>query len=343
VDGPLYDTKVTYHALSSSNPYDTGWKVGLIKKKWFTDNSYSEDYEWEYQQISNNLWLVLNINLGPIRAPLQQGITVTRLGDCESKQELLYQRSDVKDYGLPTRVNVYGGTSGTSLKHYKTLAYNFETNATYRDRFLIDYIKNEAFYSSGGTKLKETKTDYYTSIGKYGAIDKIQRWRSGSTYLTWDYTYSSSNPNDITITINLPGSLAGTETYRYRYGVLAEKKRPGYNTYELYRTISSYNSAVKSETNQHGGIMTFTYDNLDRITYVNMPSGFNDINVTWSTNYATVTQIGGTTIKKNWDGMARDTGFTEAGDGTTLYFRKTLDAEGRVVSESKGSISSGDT
>ncbi|MGD2089137.1 MAG: hypothetical protein PVH61_23365, partial [Candidatus Aminicenantes bacterium] len=42
VDGPLYDTRVTFHAVSPSNPYDSGWKIGLIKKKWFTDNSYAE-------------------------------------------------------------------------------------------------------------------------------------------------------------------------------------------------------------------------------------------------------------------------------------------------------------
>jgi hypothetical protein len=339
VDGPLYNTNVTYHALGN-NTYESAWKIGLMKKKWYSDNSYSEDFEWEYQLVSNNIWWVLNTNLGPIRAPLQQSIMVTRLGDCESKEEFLYERTDVKNYGLPTRVNVYGGASGTTLKHYKTLQYYYETNSTYRNLYLIDYVKNETFYSSSGTKLKETKTDYYTGIGKYGAIDQIQRWKSGSTYLTWDYTYTSSNPNDITITIDLPGSAAGTETYRYRYGVLAEKKRPGYTTYELSRIISSYNSAIISETNQHNGTMTFTYDNLDRITFVNMPSGFNDIDVAWSTTDATITQTGGSTIKKYWDGMGRDLGYTETGDGTTLYYRKTLDAEGRVVSESKGSTSS---
>jgi YD repeat-containing protein len=343
VVGPVYDTEVTFHSLSPSDPYDTGWKVGLIKKKWFTDNSYSEDYEWEYQQISNNHWIILDINLGPIRAPLQQSITVTRLGDAESKEEFLYERADVKNYGLPTRVNVYGGEDGTTLMHYKTFQYYFENNSTYRSLYLIDYVNNETIKNSDDEKLKETKTDYYTSVGKYGAIDKIERWRSSSrTNAIWDYTYSSSNPNDITITIKLPGSAAGTETYRYSCGVLAEKKRPGYTTYELSRTISSYNSAILSETNQHGGTMTFEYDNLDRITHVDMPTGFNDIDVTWNTNDATVTQTAGTTIKKYWDSMGRDKGYTETGDGTTLLFYKHLDLEGRLTAEWKGSTGSYD-
>ena len=40
----------------------------------------------------------------------------------------------------------------------------------------------------------------------------------------------------------------------------------------------------------HGGVMTFTYDNLSRITQITMPTGFNDISATWSTNSVTITQ-----------------------------------------------------
>jgi RHS repeat-associated protein len=353
VDGPEYDTNVTFYAGGSSNPYETGWRVGLIKNKCFDDNSYSEDHEWEYQQISNTNWVVLGISLGPIRAPLQKSITVNRLGDAESKEEFLYERADVKNYGLPTRVNVYGGADGTTLMHYKTFQYYFEINSTYRSLYLFDYVNNETFKSSSGAKLKETKTDYYTSVGKYGAIDQIERWRTGNEYLTWDYTYESSNPNDITITIDLPGSSAGTETYRYRYGVMAEKKRPDYDTYELSRIISSYNSAIISETNQHGGTMTFTYDNLDRITHVDMPTGFDDIDVTWDTwatysNRVIIRQTVFHYIIRHWDGMGRDLGYDEYWRDygqleKNIFFRKELDGEGRVVSESKGSTSYYDT
>jgi RHS repeat-associated protein len=350
VTGPEYNTNVTFYAVGSYDPYDTGWRVGLIKNKCFNDNSYSEDYEWEYQQISNYVWVVLGQSLGPIRAPLQQSITVTRLGDAESKEEFLYERADVKNYGLPTRINVYGGADGTTLMHYKTLQYYFETNSTYRSLYLIDYVNNETIKSSSGAKLKETITDYYTEFGKFGAIDQIQRWKSGSTYRTWDYEYTSSNPNDITIKITLPGSLAGTEIYWYRSGVLAEKPRPGYTTYELSRTISSYNSAIISETNQHGGTMTFEYDDLDRITHVDMPTGFDDIDVYWDpdTNRVIISQTGYDTIIRYWDGMGRDWGYLEywrdyGQRSKEIFFMKELDAEGRVVSESKGSTSYYDT
>ena len=73
-----------------------------------------------------------------------------------------------------------------------------------------------------------------------------------------------------------------------------------------------------------------------------MPSGFNDISASWSTNYVTITQ-GSNTVVKYWDGMGRDTGYVEQGDGINLYYRNTLDSEGRTVSESKGSTASADT
>jgi hypothetical protein len=37
VSGPLFDTYVTYHALSNDT-YESGWKIGLMKKKWYSDN-----------------------------------------------------------------------------------------------------------------------------------------------------------------------------------------------------------------------------------------------------------------------------------------------------------------
>jgi RHS repeat-associated protein len=85
--------------------------------------------------------------------------------------------------------------------------------------------------------------------------------------------------------------------------------------------------------------MGFTYDSLGRIKTIDMPTGFNDITATWSTTSVTITQ-GSNTVTKYWDGLARDLGYKESGDGTTLYFFKTLDAEGRVTGESKGGSSS---
>jgi len=335
VDGPVFDTKATYYGFPDSDPYENGWRIGLLKEKWFTDNSYSEEQEWTYFKISDNEWEVLNQNLGKIKAPLLSKSIITRNGDAESTEEYLYERTDVKQYGLPTKIKYYGGATGTTLKNYKTLEYFFESNGTYEDRYLISFISNEAIYKSTGTKLKETQTKYCTdSPSKYGAIDEIKKLKSGA-YSTWDYTYSCTYPRDITITINLPGN-GGIETYKYSYGVLSKIMRPTYT--ELSRSISQYNSAILSETNQHDGTMSFTYDDLNRVKIIETPSDFNNITAGWSTNSVTITQ-GGNSVVKYWDGMGRDTGYEESGDLINLYFRRTLDAEGRVTAENKGSTS----
>nr|NIO48447.1 choice-of-anchor D domain-containing protein [Candidatus Aminicenantes bacterium] len=331
IDGPDFDTEVTYHAYDSA----ALWKIGLLKNKSFTDGSYSEGHEWLPQVISSKHWYVLSRDMGYATAPLISKVIRTRKGDAESEEWYLYERSSVKDYGLPTKIKYY---ANDSLKSYKTLEYYFETSTTFENNYMLSHIWKEKDYSSGGMKLKETQTTYFDTSGKCGAIDEIKRLKSGSTYYTWDYTYSSPNPYEITITVNLPGS-AGTETYEYRHGILSKIVRPGYT--ELIRTISTHDSSILTETNQHGGTMDFTYDGLGRIEEIDMPSVFNDINAVWSTNSVTITQ-GGNTVVKYWDGMGRDTGYEETGDGITLYYRKTLDSEGRVIAENKGSTSSSD-
>ncbi len=339
ITGPEYTSWITYYAHTPDSPgtlVEKGWTTGLIQKKWLDDDSYSEEYEWTPEEITSTDWMVLGYNVGKIKAPLISKIIKTGKGDAESTEEHLYERTDTKKYGLPTKIKYYGGINGTTLRNSKTLEYFYETNSTFRSKYMLNYIKDETTYDSGLTRLKEVETNYYTGTGNCGAIDYISQWRTGNEYLTWDYGYSSSNPNDITITIDLPGS-SGTETYYYQYGTLANIIRPGYT--ELTRNISSYNSAILSETNQHNGTMNFTYDNLNRVTFVDMPTGFNDINVTWNTNSVSISQ-GGNTVNKYWDGMGRDTGYTESGDSTTLYYRKNLDAESRVDSENKGSTNS---
>jgi YD repeat-containing protein len=330
INGPVYNTSVIYNAYSSQSP----WKIGLIKDKLFSDSSYSESYVWEPQVISNTRWYVLTVDMGPATAALLSQVSKNIKGDSDLSETYLYERTSPKNYGLPTKIKYY---ANGNLKNYKRIYYYYENNSTFASKYMLNYIKENKIYNSSNVKLKETLTDYYTTSGKCGAIDRIRRW-NGSSYLTWDYTYYSSNPNNINVTINLPGS-GGTETYKYSYGILSKFDRPGFT--ELSRTISSYNSAIKTETNRYGGTMSFDYDSLNRIKKINMPSGFNDINVYWYTNSVSITQAGNTVVKY-WDSMGRDLGYRESGDGITLYYRKTLDSEGRVVSESKGSTSSSD-
>ncbi len=322
IDGPTFDSTVKYYAYNEIAP----WRIGLLKEKAADDGSFTEQFEWTWKVISTTRWYVLNTDMGQAAAPLLKKKNKYLYGDSDISEEYLYERSDTSRYGLPTRIKIYGNDNLTNCKN---LEYYFESVSAYETNYMLDYIKSETHTSSSGTKLKETVNTYYSN----GAIDSIKKWKSGSTYLTWDYGYSSSNPNLITITINLPGT-GGTETWIYRYGMLSKIERPTFT--ELSRTISTYNSAILSETNQHGGMMEFTYDNLGRITKIEMPSGFTDVTATWYSTYVIVTQ-GNHKIYKYWDGMGRDTGHAETGDGIVLYYRKSLDSEGRIIGESKGS------
>jgi YD repeat-containing protein len=241
--------------------------------------------------------------MGPGTAPLLSSISRTPKGDASSKDEYLYERAAVKACGLPTRINRYGNPG--SLKNYKTLSYFFESNSTFANKYMVSYPSDEKDYNSSGTLLKETQMSYLDyPAGSCGAIDWIKRLKTSGTFLTWDYTYTSSNPNLITITVDLPGN-GGTETYEYRYGVLSKIVRPTYT--ELTRTISQYESSILTETNQHGGTLSFTYDGLSRIKRIDLPSGFNAVTATWATNSVTISQ-GSNTVVKYWDGMGRDNG-----------------------------------
>ncbi|MCK5056951.1 MAG: hypothetical protein KAT34_09870, partial [Candidatus Aminicenantes bacterium] len=347
VSGPVYNTKVTYFARTSDSqvePKEDHWKTGLIEKESATDGSVEVIYDWEPEPITVGEWTrcypgYYPFNIGKIKGPLIKEISTDRLGDSDSKEEYLYERTEPKKYGLPTKIKYYAGAYLSSLycENYTAIEYFFEDSSIFSYKYMFTPVKKETSYSRGGTKFKEMQTGYYTGTSNCGAIDYIKRW-NGSRDLTWDYTYSSSGADDITITIDLPEN-AGTEIYEYSYGILSEIRRPGYTIPELSRSISEHNSAILSETNRHGGFLEFVYDDLGRIERINMPSGFNDIVVNWATTSVGISQ-GSNALTKYWDGMGRDTGYQESGDGISLYFLKYLDAEGRVTTESKGSTSS---
>ncbi len=350
VHGPMFDTNVTYNSYDVSAP----WKTGLLVEKSFSDGSYKESYDWTSIVISSvDPWVVINKNMGLATAPLIESKTTTRKGDASSKEVYLYERA-LNRRGLATRINYYGNDPN-NFKSYKTLRYFFEDNSSYETKNLLSYVSDERIYGHDNTLIKETQTSYDQRDYYWGAIDWIKRLKktgSPQEYLTWDYTLSYPNgdtdPIHIQNTIALPG--AGTETYEYSYGVLSKVTKPGQDsTYtELERTISRFDSSITDETNQHGEKTEFHYDALGRIQSIVMP-GFNTINAVWTLgnpNKVEITQDvspNQNKVTKYWDGMGRDLGHEESGDATVLYSRRILDAENRVIEESKQSAVSSDT
>ena len=118
------------------------------------------------------------------------------------------------------------------------------------------------------------------------------------------------------------------------------------------RRISKY-GYIEAEWNQYGGTKSYSYDDLGRTTAVELtrdwepgeeprPDPFLTISYNWRPNGENRVEIthGGNTTIRYWDGMGRSTGYIETGDETTLYYRKTLDAEGRVKFADSGNTSS---
>ena len=317
VDGPEYDTSVTYYGYVSASP----WKMGLLVSKVLSDSSFSESYEWTPRAISDSRWVVINKDMGPATAPLIQTKTATKAGDASSKEEYLYEREPVLKYGLATRINYYGNNL-SQIKNYRTLKYYFEDHTLYEARNLLSYVDEEKQFTHDGVLVKQTQTHYYEQDHYWGAIDWIKRLRSPGTFLTWDHAFiyrsGTDHPEYLKITVDNPGD-AGTETYEYDYGVLSKVKKPltqSQDYTELGRTISQYDSSVLTETNQWGGKVNFEYDDLGRVKKVDFPStpvNWHDINATWSQNSVLITQ-GSNNIIKYWDGMGRDLGHKESGD-----------------------------
>jgi YD repeat-containing protein len=176
-------------------------------------------------------------------------------------------------------------------------------------------------------------------------LKQVKRYPTDSSWLTWNYTYECSSPALVKIGVFPPGATEKQEIH-YSYGVECQFIQTD-GIPRRTRLISAYNSAVRSEENQHGGTMTYSYDaagRVSKITFTSSTKNLNDIDMTWrpsGENKVVITR-GANTIVKYWDGMGRETGHTETGGAITLYYRKVLDAEGRLKEESAGSTNGAD-
>jgi RHS repeat-associated protein len=331
VQGPEYSAQFTHFAYDNAYP----WRIGLESSQAVSDGSYSDVNVWTYQQISNTNWYVLGTNMGTAKGPLASSVDLNRTGDATLKTQYYYDRVEAMKYGFPTKIGYFINGSG-SAKSYKELTYYYESHGSFKDKYILSLLGNEKDKSGTGIVQKETILSYYDEEGKWGAVKQLKRWKSATYYYVWDYTYSGVDPKNITITIDSPGE-EGVSTVIYKYGVESSRSTQDFQKFE--RNISKY-SYILREYNKVGGNMVFIYDDLGRITSVDLSGTFNTINAEWRPNNENMVIIsqGENTITKLWDGLGRDTGFMESGDGTTLYYRNTLDAEGRIRGKTSGSI-----
>ena len=331
VQGPEFSTEISHYAYDNSYP----WRIGLESSRSTTDGAMLNTNVWTCQQITTTSWSVLGTNMGTAKGPLPSSVTQNRTGDATLKTQYYYDRSWPKKYGLPSKLGLFVNDSG-SAKAYKEFTYYFETRDAFKVRYLLFLQESEKEKSASGTTLTETLMSYYDEDGKWGTVKQMKRWKAGTTYYTWDFTYNGSDPKNISITVDGPGG-EGISQVLYRYGVEASRATPDFIKFD--RTISKY-SYILYEQNQYDGELEYIYDDLGRVTSTVLSGTFNPINVEWlpnSENKAIITQ-GQNIVTKCWDGMGRNTGHTESCAGTTLFYRKTLDAEGRAKEKSSGSV-----
>lgn len=345
VQGPEYSITATHYGYESSS--SNRWRIGLETAQGTSDGSYSATNVWTNYEFSDTSWLVFGINMGKAKGPLVSSIIESRTGDSSLRRVLDY-RTGLKKFGLPTKVSYFVNGS-PSAKGFNELAYFFETHTSFKDRYMLSFIENEKDKTGTGIVLRETITSYHEETGKWGALKRISRWKDGTNYYTWDYAYTSNVPTSYTIGVDAPGE-GGVTNILYQYGIAKEASAPDFLKYT--RSIAKY-GYILSEKNQYGGSRTYIYDDLGRTTAIELrnawesgdpPAPFLTVGYNWrpgGQNQVVITQ-GGNTITRCWDGMGRDTGFTEYGDGTTLYYLRTLDAEGRVKYENNGSIGAAD-
>jgi len=351
VTGPEYSASATHYGYESTSA--NRWRIGLQTANATGDGSASSTTAWTYHEISTTIWSVLGISMGTAKGPLVSVATESRTGDSTLATYFYYLRTGVKRYGLPTKLS-YLVNGAPSAKFNKELVYFFEAHAGFMVRYMLAYVENDKDTTAAGARLRETITSYFEEAGKWGALKQVKRWKTGTTYLTWDYTYHSISPEYYSITVDGPGS-SGITAMSYKYGLEQEVTAPDYLKYT--RHIYKYGS-VLHEWNQYGGSRSYAYDDLGRTTMIEWrhaweepeppeppdpPDPFLTISYNWQPegqNKVVITQ-GGHTITRYWDGFGRDLGSTESGDGTTLYDLKTLDAEGRIKEETNGSINLG--
>ncbi|MEW6365916.1 MAG: RHS repeat-associated core domain-containing protein [Acidobacteriota bacterium] len=309
----------------------------VIKAKWFVDQSFSEGYSWKALEI-----LDTNLLNGYrwVYVSLIETVTTRTLPNHETVKQYSYN-AKTEQYGLPSSIKHSSGQNTATHRYTEKLTYAFESDNALENAYKLSYVTNHTTWNPSETqKQKETITAYEWPGG---AVKLVDRLTDGGNYLTWTYENQLADPKLITITTDLPGS-AGRQIAKYDHGVQSQLKWE--NSFDVFtRTVSAHDSSILTERNQYGGTMTFTYDNLGRVEKVAMPAGFADIDPSWAADGKSVSIARGSSqIVKLWDGLGRDTGYTETDtkSGTTLHYRKKLDEEGRVTEESNGSLSDAD-
>ena len=277
------------------------WKVGLIYQK-LLGSQHRETFSWVPHVISDESQIRPGYNKFDmqINRPLLGSHEVNRDG-----WNFITNHENFDSFGNALTVS----ETGTRIRS-RTLTFANDTT-----RWLIGFPLNENIAHVGSITRSRDSDGNLRTESRFGVSTTFSYGPEGTI---------SSKRNARGNTVNYSG---------YQHGVPTSETRP--EGVSITRSVDNVGN-VNSETD---GVSTwgYSYDNLNRITSVDFPTG-SDATITW-TNTSRSLSRGAYSESTDFDGFGRPTTVTRAGIATTFSY----DALGRKTFESLPGSTSGTT
>lgn len=285
----------------------TVWKIGLLKTK----DSYSgssltqtESYSWDKQTISFEQYKrsaranLLKIDSDSY-APILTQKVINRNG---TNYTTTYSNYD--QYGNPRAITESGNDSRQS-----TLTYY--TNPS---KWIINTLEDETITGVGTINRTFNSNGNLTNENRYGVSTSF-------TYTTAGDVASTTNARSYTT--NFSG---------YKRGIPQTEVHP--EGVSISRSVNN-TGTIASETNGRGFATSYSYDTLNRLTFINLPIQ-SDVSINWTSSGRSLTR-GAYNEARSFDGFGRTISISRAGIVTT----STYNAVGQKTFESYPGFTTG--
>lgn len=307
VSGPVRTDTYRHFGYNSVSNVGETWKIGLLQSK-STGSDQTETYSWNPILVSqhNNAriftWVTKVDN--EIYAPALSSKSIARDG---ATFTTTYSGFDT--YGNPSTINETGSASRTV-----TRTYNVNTAKWVLHQLASENIGGfvTSYGYDGNTNL--------TSQNKYGVITSFGRTPAGDI-------------SSITDARSKQKTLSN-----YFRGIPQAETLPDAGT--ISRVVNS-TGTIASETDGVSATVGYSYDTLNRPTFINRPLG-NDVSISWGATSRTLVR-GNFQEVTSYDAHARPTGVsrTDTTTGTVISTTMVHDALGRKTFESLPGSGSG--
>lgn len=289
-----------YYFLGYGWSYDYGksWTVGLLSQKKIYQGAtclQTEDYEWDYIQITNT-----NIQFGndpwtipdpEVYAPVLSKKTITR----DSKTYIV-------DFGGASNYDIYGNpklVTETGERGTKTITNEYYYDTAFVDKHIVDRIKTETI--SKGAESFETGYVYYTTAGKLGKLKSINKYG-----VITEYDYNSNG--NLIWEKDANGYYTIYDNYYLGVPKIIKHGCSGSSSGETYKVERDINweGTIKWEKDGKGNITNFKYDALNRFTEIDHPGTEANTDIDYDPNnkYRDISK-GSSEIRYKYDGFGR--------------------------------------